>query len=82
MGSDTPGATIEFAVGQGYKQVCGAAEGVWGDGITPVETAHLAGATCVTLDGVFHTPLGSDEKDRPWYGSPRVLDQWIDALLA
>jgi hypothetical protein len=31
---------------------------------------------------VFHTPLGSDEKDRPWYGSPRVLDQWIDALLA
>jgi hypothetical protein len=46
------------------------------------QTAHLAGATCVTLDGVFHTPLGSDEKDRPWYGSPRVLDQWIDALLA
>ena len=68
-----------FVVGQGYKQVCGDA-GAWGDGITPVAAAHLDGAENVTLEGVFHTPLGSDDESRPWYGSPRVLDQWVDKL--
>jgi hypothetical protein len=59
--------------------VCGDA-GAWGDGITPVVTAHLDGAENVTLEGVFHTPLGSDDESRPWYGSPRVLDQWVEKL--
>lgn len=67
-----------FLIGQGYKQVCGSCV-AWGDGITPVETAHLDGADNVTLDGVFHTPVGSGE-ERPWYGTPRILDQWVDVL--
>jgi len=42
----------------------------------------IAGADQVTLDGVYHSPLGSviavDGKvGRPWYGSPEVLPKWI-----
>ena len=36
-----------------------------------------AGAENITLEGVFHGPLGSADADRPWYGSPSVLEQWI-----
>ena len=28
---------------------------------------------------VFHTPIGSSD-ERPWYGTPKVLDQWVDKL--
>ena len=108
------GDAAGFLVGQGYKQVCGSAA-AWGDGITPVATAHLDGADNVTLEGcaphpssslnllsshvhplayrssltvssprsldrrVFHTPIGSSD-ERPWYGTPKVLDQWVDKL--
>jgi hypothetical protein len=67
---------------------------VWGDAITPVETAHLAGAAQITLDGVFHGPLGASpdpqageegagvgSADRYWYGSAPVIDQWAVAAL-
>lgn len=42
----------------------------------------LTGADQVTLDGVYHSPLGAvlavDGKvGRPWYGSPEILPQWI-----
>jgi pimeloyl-ACP methyl ester carboxylesterase len=73
------GNAANFFVGQGYKQVCGSS-GAWGDGITPVATAHLPGAENVTLEGVFHTPLGSSES-RPWYGTPAVLDEWVEKLM-
>jgi hypothetical protein len=36
------GTLAERLVGLGYAQVCGQAE-VWGDGITPVPSAHLDG---------------------------------------
>lgn len=40
--------------------------------------AHVSGAEQITLEGVFHGPLGGGkDADRPWYGSPGVLDQWI-----
>ncbi|MCD7446886.1 hypothetical protein HAX54_018857 [Datura stramonium] len=67
-------------VGQGYKQVCGQAD-VWGDGVVPEVSAHLKGALNVTLDGVYHSPVGSDDATRPWYGSPAVVQQWIRHLL-
>ena len=67
-----------FVVGQGYKQVCGSADAD-GDGITPVETALMADAEHIILEGIYHTPLGAGE-DRPWYGSPGVVDRWADAL--
>ncbi|KAE7999248.1 hypothetical protein FH972_003699 [Carpinus fangiana] len=67
-------------VGQGYKQVCGQAD-VWGDGVVPEVSAHLEGAFNISLDGVYHSPVGSDDALRPWYGSPAVVDKWIHHLL-
>ncbi|KAH9771101.1 alpha/beta-Hydrolases superfamily protein [Citrus sinensis] len=67
-------------VGQGYKQVCGQAD-VWGDGVVPEVSAHLEGALNISLDGVYHSPVGSDDALRPWYGSPAVVEKWIHHLL-
>ncbi|KAK1386393.1 hypothetical protein POM88_024128 [Heracleum sosnowskyi] len=75
------GATFRARfVGQGYKQVCGQAD-VWGDGVVPEVSAHLEGALNISLDGVYHSPVGSDDESRPWYGSPSVVDKWINHLL-
>lgn len=54
-----------------------------------------AGARQITLEGVYHSPLGSiaaveggkegpdkSSPGRPWYGSPDVVDRWIDAVVA
>lgn len=60
-------------------QVCGKAE-VWGDGVVPEASAHLEGALNISLDGVYHSPVGSDDELRPWYGSPGVVKQWIHHL--
>ncbi|XP_030475050.2 uncharacterized protein LOC115692365 [Syzygium oleosum] len=67
-------------VGQGYKQVCGQAD-VWGDGVVPEVSAHLEGALNISLDGVYHSPVGSDDVSRPWYGSPAIVEKWIEHLL-
>jgi len=67
-------------IGQGYKQVCGRAD-VWGDGVVPEVSAHLEGALNISLDGVYHSPVGSDDLSRPWYGSPEVVKKWINHLL-
>jgi pimeloyl-ACP methyl ester carboxylesterase len=48
----------------------------WGDGITPVECAHLHGAENLTLTEVIHSP----RPGRLWYGSPPILDQWLGYL--
>ncbi|KAG5232925.1 hypothetical protein OIU77_004340 [Salix suchowensis] len=77
--SSSPGFRARF-VGQGYKQVCGQAD-VWGDGVVPEASAHLDGAFNISLDGVYHSPVGSDDELRPWYGSPAVAEQWIHHLL-
>lgn len=61
-------------------QVCGQAD-VWGDGVVPVVSAHLKGALNVTLEGVYHSPVGSDDATRPWYGSSAVVEHWIRHLL-
>ncbi|KAJ0231499.1 Uncharacterized protein HA466_0299150 [Hirschfeldia incana] len=67
-------------VGQGYKQVCGRAD-VWGDGVVPEVSAHLEGALNVSFEGVYHSPVGSDDETRPWYGSPVIAKEWIHHLL-
>lgn len=59
-----------------YELTCGLGE-CWGDGVTPVEAAHLEGAENLTLAGVMHSP-------RPgvtWYGSPEPLQTWAAYLL-
>lgn len=77
----SPNTTLRARfVGQGYKQVCGQAN-VWGDGVVPQVSAHLEGALNICLDGVYHSPVGSDDAIRPWYGSPHVVQQWIQHLL-
>ncbi|KAK3007481.1 hypothetical protein RJ639_013580 [Escallonia herrerae] len=68
-------------IGQGYKQVCGQAD-VYGDGVVPEISAHLEGALNISLDGVYHSPVGSDDDSRPWYGSPTILEQWVHHLLS
>ncbi|CAD6341561.1 unnamed protein product [Miscanthus lutarioriparius] len=68
-------------VGQGYKQVCGRAD-VWGDDVVPEMAAHLEGALNISFDGVYHSPVGSDDEERPWYGSPAILKQWVHHLLS
>ncbi|KAI5647651.1 hypothetical protein M9H77_33656 [Catharanthus roseus] len=79
--SKPPSPTIRARfVGQGYKQVCGQAD-VWGDGVVPEISAHLEGALNISLEGVYHSPVGSDDVTRPWYGSPQVVEQWIQHLL-
>ncbi|KAL9262741.1 hypothetical protein AKJ16_DCAP14457 [Drosera capensis] len=67
-------------IGQGYKQVCGRAD-VWGDGVVPELSAHLEGALNLSFDGVYHSPVGSDDFSRPWYGSPTIVTQGVDYLL-
>ena len=70
-----------FALGQGYKQVCGRAA-VDGDGITPVESALMDGARHVVLDDVYHTPLGADAAaGRAWYGSLAAFERWVPLAL-
>ena len=71
----------DFIIGQGYKQVCGTAD-ARGDGITPVESAQLQleGVENIILEGVFHTPVGSNNEDRPWYGTKRILDMWVSKI--
>lgn len=61
-------------------QVCGQAD-VWGDGVVPEVSAHLEGAMNISLEGVYHSPVGSDNTARPWYGSPAVVEKWVHHLL-
>ncbi|KAM1811367.1 hypothetical protein ACFX11_028272 [Malus domestica] len=67
-------------VGQGYKQVCGQAD-VWGDGVVPEASSYLEAALIISFDGVYHSPVGSDDALTPWYGSPAIVEQWIHHLL-
>ncbi|MGF1461235.1 MAG: esterase/lipase family protein [Leptolyngbyaceae cyanobacterium] len=48
----------------------------WGDGITPIAAAHLKAANNLVLDHVFHSP----KPGTTWYGTPDVVDRWVDYL--
>jgi triacylglycerol esterase/lipase EstA (alpha/beta hydrolase family) len=58
-----------------YKLTCGNGNR-WGDGITPITSAHLEGAENLVLEGAKHSPRGG----RIWYGSPGLIEQWTDYL--
>lgn len=58
-----------------YELTCGQGS-CWGDGITPVEAAHLAGAENITLEGVLHSP----RPGKLWYGSPNIVKTWATHL--
>ena len=63
-----PGAWLAY---QSYGITSGDGR-AWGDGITPIAAAHLAGADNHTLDGIWHSPRSPG----PWYGSPDAIDRW------
>ncbi|MDJ0795327.1 MAG: triacylglycerol lipase [Calothrix sp. MO_167.B12] len=58
-----------------YQLTCGQGD-TWGDGITPVTAAHLAGAENLTIEGVLHSP----KSPGIWYGSRDILDVWVKYL--
>lgn len=48
----------------------------WGDGITPITAAHLAGAENLVVEGVKHSPKAAGL----WYGSPQIIPSWMSYL--
>ncbi|KAG2300280.1 hypothetical protein Bca52824_036752 [Brassica carinata] len=58
--SSGPSLRARF-VGKGYKHVCGRAD-MCGDGVVPEVSAHLEGALNLSFNGVYHSPVGSDEE--------------------
>ncbi|AFY75303.1 PGAP1-like protein [Synechococcus sp. PCC 7502] len=57
-----------------YELTCGIGN-TWGDGIIPIECAHLAGAENLVLEGANHSP-----KAGLWYGSPELVHKWASYL--
>lgn len=72
FGQRRPGAWLAYS---SYKLTCGHGDR-WGDGITPIEAAHLQGAENLVIDGATHAPKAG----RQWYGSPGLLEQWVEHL--
>eukprot|EP00884_Botryococcus_braunii_P005659 jgi/Botrbrau1/15094/Bobra.0255s0007.1 len=67
---DRKASLFRQLVGAGYLTVCGSAD-VWGDGIVPLPAAHLEGAEQITLEGVYHSPVGAkDDSQRQGGGAP------------
>lgn len=68
---------------QSYQLTCGEGQ-AWGDGVTPVISAHLEGAENITLEGVLHAPRSRDREcpNAPWYGSESVIPSWVNDLKA
>lgn len=71
-GERRPGQWLAY---NSYKLTCGVGN-CWGDGITPVEAAHLEEAINLTLEGVLHSP----RRVGIWYGSPEVMPTWVQYL--
>jgi len=76
-----PGSAARTAYNS-YQMVCGEGD-VQGDGIVPLSSAHLDGATQLTLD-CFHS-LAEPGTARPtdeWYAAEPVIDQWLSTVAA
>ncbi|MBW4476590.1 MAG: lipase [Tolypothrix brevis GSE-NOS-MK-07-07A] len=58
-----------------YQLTCGKGN-TWGDGITPIEAAHLDGAENIVIEGVNHSPRSRGI----WYGSEEPLKAWMQYL--
>jgi pimeloyl-ACP methyl ester carboxylesterase len=71
-----PKSLSEFAF-KSYRMVTGTTGHTQGDGIVPVQAAHLEGAHQINLRNVFHSP----HIDKSWYGSDNIVDQWYDAVM-
>ncbi|NJL44567.1 MAG: lipase [Leptolyngbyaceae cyanobacterium SM2_3_12] len=58
-----------------YTITCGTGA-CWGDGITPISAAHLAGANNLVFEGVHHSP----QPGVTWYGTQEVVERWAEYL--
>jgi triacylglycerol esterase/lipase EstA (alpha/beta hydrolase family) len=72
FGQRRPGSWLAYS---SYQLTCGQGS-TWGDGITPIEAAHLQGAENIVIDAVRHSPRNPNN----WYGSPEILQQWVSYL--
>lgn len=72
FGARRPGALLAY---NSYALTAGLGN-CWGDGITPIEAAHLEGAENLILDGVLHSP----RRVGLWYGSPSIIPLWAKFL--
>lgn len=72
FGARRPGSWLAYS---SYQLTCGRGD-CWGDGITPIEAAHLEGAENLVLEGVRHSPRSPGI----WYGSPAALPSWVSYL--
>ncbi len=71
------GSRREQRAFQMYRGFNGHDGSVWGDGTVPVDSAHLAGAEALELDGVSH----SARFGRAWYGgSKAIIRRWWSAV--
>jgi len=61
-----------------YRSVCGIGS-VTGDGVVPLCSAHLAGATQVTIKGCFHSinKIGTFDPSDNSYLCEKFLDEWL-----
>ncbi|MBE9006874.1 triacylglycerol lipase [Fortiea sp. LEGE XX443] len=73
FGERRPGSWLAYS---SYQLTCGQGN-TWGDGITPIASAHLAGAENLIIEGVRHSP----RSPRIWYGSPEPLKVWVKYLI-
>jgi pimeloyl-ACP methyl ester carboxylesterase len=70
----------EWFTYQSYQLTCGQGN-CWGDGVTPIESAHLVGGKNLILENVQHSPRPLQAGTRhQWYGSPEAVAQWIEHL--
>jgi len=73
FGTRKKGSWLAF---NSYQITCGKGE-TWGDGITPIEAAHLEGAENIIIEQVRHSPKSAGF----WYGSPEILPLWTKYLI-
>lgn len=53
-------------------QITGGRGECWGDGITPIDAAHLESAKNLVFEQVYHSPRPGYQ----WYGTPAVVQKW------
>lgn len=73
FGEKRPGSWLAYS---SYQMTCGNGS-TWGDGIIPIEAAHLEGAENSIIEGVLHSPRSPGI----WYGSQEPLQQWVKYLM-
>ena len=78
-----PATLASVGAGVSYAASCGSCDGVDGDGVTPLRSAMLQGATEIVLEGVAHKAKPTrDESGDAWYGAAPVVRTWAPELFA